>query len=320
MSENKNIKMTLASGTVIEGMAEELAKLQKLLPTENDADNIEESEESLVGKYVIFSDTTSAELTVGKAYEIEGEDYNSIRVTDDAKRTQYVYKDKQDSRFAYEIVDEIPELQVGDKVKPVIAEGEKPYHGWGGVRNGDVRVVESIHGETITVDFPKQSYWMALRSELVVTDEELAVFNEGDYAKVIGETLYDEFEEGTIVKVISDGVDSDGENNIESLDGITGDYAKPSALEKVELSELDLLFAKNGRKIGEFKEGDIAEVVTSPCADAEGTLVEVTGVDADGIRAKGYRYATGKAAQPYLYTPSHLKLIALAENRADTVA
>lgn len=320
MSENKNIKMTLADGTVIEGTAEELAKLQKLFPAENGADNIEESEESLVGKYVIFTDTDGADLTAGKAYEIKYEYGDCLDIIDDIGETQTVFKDEQDSRFAYEIVDEIPELQVGDKVKLVIADGKKPEFGWGGVSNGDVGVVKSISVEIISVNFPKQVGWMALRSELVITDEEFEVFNEGDYAKVIGNTHFGDAEEGDIVKIISDVAYSEGNYKIELLDGSDYDYAKSSSLEKVELSELDLLFVKNGREIGEFKEGDIAEVLVDVSGSPIGSIVEVQKVNKGSVVAKGVSTALGEVYSGYLYEPKHLKLVALAENRADTIA
>src|SRR5699024_1646396 len=90
-------------------------------------------------------------------------------------------------------------------------------------------------------------------------DEEKPALEVGDYAKVVGVTVYNPasgIDEGTFVKITKEQ-DADGDFRIETPDGTKIDYAPASSLEKVELSDEDLKFVKLGRKPGEFKERDI---------------------------------------------------------------
>ncbi|UTR05187.1 hypothetical protein MM326_13855 [Alkalihalobacillus sp. LMS6] len=80
-------------------------------------------------------------------------------------------------------------------------------------------------------------------------------FGDGDFAKVIGGTRYDDIEAGTIVKIDESERDHRGEIRIKLLDGSDYDYAKPSAIEKV--SAEDGKWAKIKREKDEYKEGDL---------------------------------------------------------------
>ncbi|WP_010495009.1 hypothetical protein [Paenibacillus elgii] len=67
----------------------------------------------------------------------------------------------------------------GVKVRLTIAEGERPKHGWGAAKNGEVGTVRNVRESDgkVTVDFPSQSLWNAAFTELtVLTDEEAAGF------------------------------------------------------------------------------------------------------------------------------------------------
>ncbi|MGM0966992.1 MAG: hypothetical protein ACQEWR_00320 [Bacillota bacterium] len=76
----------------------------------------------------------------------------------------------------------------------------------------------------------------------------------GDYAKVVGDTYYRNIVRGAIVK-ITDLADKDGDLRFELVGDCDHDYAKPSSLEKVSAEEAK--WAKIGRKVGEYRKGDI---------------------------------------------------------------
>ncbi|MCP1528567.1 hypothetical protein [Bacillus pumilus] len=79
-------------------------------------------------------------------------------------------------------------------------------------------------------------------------------FSVGDYAKVVGDTYFSDIVGGAIVK-ITDLADEDGDLRFELVGDGDYDYAKPSSLEKVSAEEEQ--WAKIGRKVDEYKVGDI---------------------------------------------------------------
>ncbi|WP_350303601.1 hypothetical protein [Bacillus pumilus] len=79
-------------------------------------------------------------------------------------------------------------------------------------------------------------------------------FSVGDYAKVVGNTYYHSIVRGAIVK-ITDLADKDGDLRFELVGDCDHDFAKPSSLEKVSAEEAK--WAKIGRKVDEYKVGDI---------------------------------------------------------------
>lgn len=150
---------------------------------------------------------------------------------------------------------EIEKFKIGDYVRLSIKDGEHPHFGWGGVKNGEIGVVEGIYSDKIVVNFPSFEMWNAKPDELV------------------------------------------------------------------KLSPREVAFARAGRKLDEFKKGDIARVLHSPCASPEGTLVEVVKIidHMPSIRAKGWS-VLHKDIFEYSYDPKRLELVAPVEHRVDTEA
>ena len=60
---------------------------------------------------------------------------------------------------------EATSLRVGQKVR-VRADVEEPKYGWGAVSHSSVGVIKSISGRSVTVNFPEQSGWDTIKSEL----------------------------------------------------------------------------------------------------------------------------------------------------------
>ncbi|WP_428828529.1 hypothetical protein ACPJHH_13260 [Bacillus altitudinis] len=79
-------------------------------------------------------------------------------------------------------------------------------------------------------------------------------FSVGDYAKVVGDTYHSDIDGGAIVK-ITNLADEDGDLRFKLVGDGAYDYAKPSSLEKVSAEEVK--WAKIGRKVDEYKVGDI---------------------------------------------------------------
>lgn len=132
-------------------------------------------------------------------------------------------------------------------------------------------IVKIIHDDYDQVPFKcdvikgrrDADYIWAEESDLVLaTDAEVAEakakltpkFSVGDYAKVVGDTYHRDIVGGAIVK-ITDLADGDGDLRFELVGDGDCDYAKPSSLEKVSAEEAK--WAKIGRKVDEYKVGDI---------------------------------------------------------------
>ncbi|MCY7451822.1 hypothetical protein MCZ47_16400 [Bacillus altitudinis] len=97
----------------------------------------------------------------------------------------------------------------------------------------------------------------------------------GDYAKVVGDTYYRNIVRGAIVK-ITDLADKDGDLRFELVGDCDHDFAKPSSLEEVSAEEEEeAKWAKIGRKVDEYKVGDIAKY------RSDGEICEV-------IKVEGY--------------------------------
>src|SRR5690625_1824897 len=159
-------------------------------------------------------------------------------------------------------------FKVGDRVRLNIPEGKTPEYYWGAASNGDVGTVVEVCEHKVVVNFPKQSYWNALPSELeLITIDEYeeatekdAPFKPGDIVEVIGRTRFDDIKVGTKARVRK-GSDGDGEYRIDLLDGSDHDYVTP---ENIELFE--------------FKVGDKAKVIGKTYFSDidEGTTVVIT--------------------------------------------
>ncbi|MBX0320248.1 hypothetical protein [Shouchella clausii] len=83
-------------------------------------------------------------------------------------------------------------------------------------------------------------------------------FNVGHYAKVVGRTYLGNIKTGAVVK-ITKGADDDGDYKIELLDESDHDFAQASSLEKIDADKAAIIdkWAKIGREVDEYKEGDI---------------------------------------------------------------
>lgn len=204
------------------------------------------------------------------------------------------------------------EIKEGDRVKLQV-KGE-PRHGWGDVSNGEIGTVDYITDEKeVVVNFPSDSHWYALPNELINLSAEPSFgLSVGDYAKVTGLTVFGDITEGSYVKIV-EYIDSDGEYKIELIDGSDYDYAEPEALEKVELTDRELTFLKAGRKPGEFKVGDLVEVIDYHDTIPKNSIVEIVNKYSDGdVLTK-----RTEGTMLYLFEPKHLKLIAPVEARVD---
>lgn len=119
-----------------------------------------------------------------------------------------------------------PSLKSGDNVRLTIADGKTPNHGYGSVKNGDIGVVNNAGSRDVYVNFPAQSGWHGLITELtLITETEAAAFAEtakwksigrqvgeyrvGDTVKLVGETGYNGLRKSigiiTTIDAIKDG-------------------------------------------------------------------------------------------------------------------
>ncbi|WP_157452820.1 hypothetical protein [Brevibacillus sp. SKDU10] len=153
-------------------------------------------------------------------------------------------------------------IKPGVYVKLTIADGEKPKYGWGGVRNGDIGVVCAVDDSCVTVNFPAHRDWEGHIDELTVATEEAETsqkafdqFRPGDKVRLVsggGEHPLFGFDDGGIYTV---GLREDDDRlTIKRQDGKKG-YARPYQLENV--TDEEVKWAALGRKVGEFKAGDI---------------------------------------------------------------
>src|SRR5690625_2468866 len=128
-----------------------------------------------------------------------------------------------------------------------------------GNRNGEEMTVASVSssGDVIRVEETDERLNIGEIDFEIIGRKEKPKFAEGDYVKVIGETLYGDITEGTYAKVNELSQFKDGLHRIELIDGSEYDLAFTISLEKVELTDGGLSFLKAGREPGEIEKGDI---------------------------------------------------------------
>lgn len=142
------------------------------------------------------------------------------------------------------------------------------------------------------------------------------LFEVGTYVEVVGETYYNEFEQGAIVQITSTANRSgQGQFRIQSLIDHTYDYATSEnikIIKDIDRVEDAVAWAEYGREPYEYRVGDIVRVVDSPYAKSNGTFFEIKRVigniveDDEGF---GYhRITTGD---------KHIELVATVDSRAD---
>src|SRR5690554_4287914 len=205
--------------------------------------------------------------------------------------------------------------KVGERILITNAEIDEPYE------NGAVFEVASVDCEGDV--WTKEEGLFVLRSEYeVITEETVETaeqanpkFAVGDYVKVVGPTYFGNIKEGTISK-IKDPIDYEGDYLIVLPDGSKFDYAKPHNLEKVEITSRDLSFLNAGREVNEYKVGDIVRVLYNTIAHPKQSIIEITGIEPEGIHAKGYDVEMD-GVEEWWYDAEDFELIAPAESRVD---
>jgi len=138
--------------------------------------------------------------------------------------------------------------------------------------------------------------------EKAVADASKSKLKAGDFVKFEEPELMDI----TVGKIYE--VQTDDEGDLYIIDDIGDEdysYLTQFAI-KVDADEVK--WSQIGRKVGEFKKGDIAEVVEYNNGHKVGTIVKITDVHADG---DCYADANGVT---YYYHPERLKLIAPVES------
>lgn len=176
-----------------------------------------------------------------------------------------------------ELVEEKP-LAVGDYAKVVSIEATRVSRGAPSVEVGQIVYLigesdtRSSKGFKVeTVDHNKIVDNNVVVDDLIrATDEEVVEakaamkpkFNVGDYAKVVGRTYLGDIKTGAVVKITKEA-DEDGDYKIELLDESDYDYAQASSLEKVDADKAETIdkWAKIGREVDEYKEGDVVRVL-----------------------------------------------------------
>lgn len=170
-------------------------------------------------------------------------------------------------------------IEVGSTVRLTIKDGEDPRYGWGAVRNSAIGTVANIDGINAYVNFPEQRWWHALLSELTIVSDgektqpqpELVRFKVGEYARTL--VAKAGMPTGSIVKIVRDDEDfSPFKSTL--LDGSAYHYYTQDELERVDAATAK--WATIGRKVNEFKAGDIAKVVRTLGANVRvGQIVEI---------------------------------------------
>lgn len=215
----------------------------------------------------------------------------------------------------------------GDKVRLISGGDEHPLRGY---KDGEVYTVSDplySYSNKIEITGGQIRTGYALPEQLTkLSEKEIAEMDRlkvGEYAKVIGgNNCHTEI--GDIVIIRS--VDSEGDYEINSLDGreLGGfkfaknlvratDEEVAEAKRKLELSEEIAKWAAIGRKVGEFKKGDVVEIIanTNGSVNSVGSIGTVTvGPSLSGT----YRVDTGSGTQSNWTIPSEMKLIAPVES------
>ncbi|MBU9705872.1 hypothetical protein KSP24_02895 [Paenibacillus sp. AK121] len=211
-------------------------------------------------------------------------------------------------------------IEVGSTVRLTIKDGEGPAYGWGGVNNGAIGTVTRINGNSARVEFPAQSRWHALLSELtLVTDGEKPQpqpepvrFRVGEYAR----TLVDKegIPTGSIVKVVRDDEDSNPFRSV-LLDGSAYHYYTQEELERLDAETAK--WAMIGREVGEFKDGDVVQVVDDSCLEVEGAIKNGDIVTLEYAGAGMFRLQKKGVDGGNYASPHRFKLVTPVEQRFD---
>ncbi len=155
------------------------------------------------------------------------------------------------------------------------------------------------------------------RYDEAVAAENAPKFEDGDYARTLKRGEFADVKAGAIVQV--EFTDAMGDHTIKAslLGGSDYDYFRPQDLEKLEGKDVERIvqFAKAGRKLNEFKKGDVIRALnTSATGHKVGHLAVVERVDSDG---DVFTDVMNTGGSPAFYTTERVELIAPVESRAD---
>ncbi|MCD9024355.1 hypothetical protein [Cohnella silvisoli] len=142
-----------------------------------------------------------------------------------------------------------------------------------------------------------------------------ARFKVGEYARTLKE--YSGIPLGTIVKITHDDYDSRPFRG-EKLDGSDYSYYRQSELELVTEEEAreTAKWAAIGRKVNEYKSGDVVEITQDQYGDKVGTITEVSRLrDEGGVYLKAIR-----SSGSYVASFDAIKLVTPVEQRFDRSA
>lgn len=275
--------------------------------------------EAKVGDLVRLSDDARHDVTPGGYYTVRGVSGIRVLITDDVNDPHH-----WDEEYYVPFRKKHTWLKVGDYAK--VINNVMEY------REGDiVQIAESVSGFDFKVDFINvtrsskstgQVYGYIDAEDLTrATDAEVAEakarltpkFSVGDYAKVVGDTYHSDIVGGAIVK-ITDLADSAGDLRFELVGDDDYDFAKPSSLEKVSAEEVK--WAKIGRKVDEYKVGDIVAYDDRRWFGNSG-IGEVTKATNENNYTRIGATGNGGIRSGYYLNPEKLTLITPVEARFD---
>ncbi|WP_204082517.1 hypothetical protein [Bacillus amyloliquefaciens] len=296
------------------------------------------------GDYVKFDEAPKRYLTAGKYYEIDYVDSNGDpRITDDEgdEFDTYVLYDDEFEVYRKVSVEAEPKperLKVGDYAKVVNA---TDYH-----RFTDGDIVEII-GDRFGSPYNELSrrltdgknQYVPKRQLVRATDEEVAEakdaaarakFKEGDKVRLVsggGAYPLNGFENGKVYEVSDNNFDHPSRGTLIRIEGgecLRGSgCATPDQLEilseegaaKIERKQAEeAKWAKIGRKVGEYKEGDIARVINaSGSENMDGDIGEITHITIKGLVA----VETPTTKSGNFQWPEDIELITPVEARFD---
>ncbi|MCP9282995.1 hypothetical protein [Bacillus safensis] len=267
-----------------------------------------------IGDIIRLTEEARHDVTPGGFYTVRGVRGARVQITDDVNEPHHWDEDYYDLfRKKHR------RLKVGDYAK--VVEGSDLDE----ADAGDI--VKIIHDDYDRVPFKcdvikgrrDADYIWAEESDLVLaTEAEVAEakapkFSVGDYAKVVGDTYHSDIVEGAIVK-ITDLADGEGDLRFELVGDDDYDYAKPSSLEKVSAEEAK--WAKIGRKVDEYKVGDIVAYDDPQWFENKG-IGEVTEATDEDNYAGVVATDNGGRRVKYYLLPEKLTLITPVEVRFD---
>lgn len=302
------------------------------------------------GDYVKFDEAPKRYLTAGKYYEIDyvdssgdpwitdddGDDFDTHVLCDEEFE---VYR--KVSAASAEVEPKPERLKVGDYAK-VVDLGENRIRFGGSV--GDIVKVADVRKTQIrTVELDGGYYngnpW-AEPSQLVrATDEEVAEakdaaarakFKKGDKVRLLsggGAYPLNGFENGKIYEVFDNNFDHKRGKRIriEGGDCLGGfGFSTPDQLEilsEEEVAEIErkqaeeAKWAKIGRKVGEYKEGDVVAYDDSTWFENSG-IGEIIGFGSEGS-PKVAAVENGRGPRSYYLDPENIRLITPVESRFD---